>query len=315
MCLSPESPLFDESMQKLVDCGLAIARGETAPALFLAYAEALWNVRDLHATIAALDRAISGVPRLPDHEVTRAYASRAICHLQLDHLDAALADATMSINLMPRGHAYSLRAMTYLFMGHLAEAVADAEEGVRLDPDDWEARSWRGMVYLEVGRYAEAIADFDWVLATGECNRYASELYLGRARARLALGDPAGAIDDCALAIDEDYHEQSHWPFIVRARVRQAHQPYLIRAEARLRLGQTARALGDCCFAATIAPDDPSVYELRARVYYAVGNLQEVIRDTIRAEHFRGRAGRFPASPAQDTSTRDAADRLVSASA
>jgi tetratricopeptide (TPR) repeat protein len=297
-------------MQKLVDCGLAIARGETAPTLFLEYAEALWNVRDLQATIAALDRAIAGTPRLPDHELTRAYASRAICHLQLDHLEAALSDATTSIELMPRGHAYSLRAMTHLFLGNHAEAVTDAEEGMRLDPDDWESRSWRGMVYQEVGRQAEAIADFNWVLATGECNRYASELYLGRARARLALGDPAGAIEDCALAIDEDYHEQSHWPFIVRARVRQAHQPYLIRAEARLQLGQTARALGDCCFAATIGPDDPAVFELRARVYYAVGNLQEVIRDTIRAEHLRGIAARLAASPPRDES-----DRLVSASA
>jgi tetratricopeptide (TPR) repeat protein len=310
MCISPESPLFDESMQKLVDCGLAIARGETAPTLFLEYAEALWNVRDLQATIAALDRAISGTPTLPDHEITRAYASRAICHLQLDNLDAALSDATMSLNLMPRGHAYSLRAMTHLFMGHHAEAIADAEEGVRTDPDDWEARSWRGMVYLEVGRCADAIDDFNWVLGTGECNRYASELYLGRARAKLVLGDPAGAIDDCARAIDEDYHEQSHWPFIVRARVRQAHQPYLIRAEARLQLGKTARALGDCCFAATIAPDDPAVYELRARAYYAVGNLPEVIRDTIRAEHLRAKAAQMPGSP---TPTRS--DRLVGASA
>src|SRR5438874_2848802 len=77
MCISPESPLFDVSMQKLVDCGLAIARGETEPMLFLEYAEALWNVRDLQATIVAVDRAISGTPRLPDHELTRAYASRA----------------------------------------------------------------------------------------------------------------------------------------------------------------------------------------------------------------------------------------------
>ena len=159
------------------------------------------------------------------------------------------------------------------------------------------------MVYMDLGRYDEAIEDFNWVLATGECNRYASELYLGRARARLVLGDPAGAIEDCALAIDEDYHEQSHWPFIVRARVRQAHQPYLIRAEARLQLGQNARALGDCCFAATIGPEDPAVYALRARVYYAVGNLQEVIRDTIRAKHLSGKAGRLPDSPEQITAS------------
>lgn len=291
MCVSQDSPLFDAAMEKLVECGLAIARGETAPMLFLEYAEALWTVRDLQATIAALDRAIAGSPPLPDHERTRAHASRAICHLQMGHLDAALTDATISLDLSPRGHAAALRAMTYLHLGNHADAITDAEDGVFMDPDDWEARSWRGMIYLEAGRHAEAIQDFDWVLATGECTRYASELYLGRARAKLALGDPAAAVADCRFAIDADYQEQAHWPYIVRARVRHAHEPYLVRAEARLQLGETARALGDCYFATAITPDDPAIYDLRARVYHAVGNLQEVIRDTIRAEHLRQKAG------------------------
>jgi tetratricopeptide (TPR) repeat protein len=309
MCVSPESPLFDAAMEKLAACSLAIARGETAPILFLEYAETLWIVRDLQATIAALDRAIDGTPSLPDHELGRAYASRAICHLQMGHLDAALADATVSLDLSPRGHAAALRAMTYLHQGNHAAAVADAEEGVRMDQDDWEARAWRGMTYMEAGRYAEAIRDFNWVLATGECARYASELYLGRARAALALGDPAAAVADCRLAIDADYQEQAHWPYIVRARVRHAHEPYLVRAEARLQLGETARALGDCYLAASITPDDPAVYDLRARVHYAIGNLQEVIRDTIRADHLRRKAGGLQAEPAHDPS-----DHLVGAS-
>jgi len=309
MCVSPDSPQFEAMMERLAACGLAIVRGETDPFLFLEYAEALWVVRDLQATITALDRAIAGTPTLPDEHLSRAYAARAICHLQMGDADAALADSNTSLALSPRGHAHALRAMTHLQQGNRGEAVADAEEGMRLDPEDWEARAWRGMVYLEAGRHAEAIADFDAVLATGECTRYASELYLGRARARLALGDPA-AVADCALAIETDYHEQAHWPYIVRARVHHAHEPYLVRAEARLALGQAARALGDCFLAASIRPDDPAVYELRARVYHAIGNLQEVIQDTLRADYLRRRSGAGEAEGARDPS-----GRLVGAAA
>jgi len=60
--------------------------------------------------------------------------------------------------------------------------------------------------------------------------------------------------------------------------------------------------------ATSITPDDPAIYELRARIYYAIGNLQEVIRDTIRADHLRRKAGGIQAVPAPDLS-----DRLLGA--
>jgi hypothetical protein len=145
------------------------------------------------------------------------------------------------------------------------------------------------------------------VLATGECTRYTSELYLGRARARLALGEPAAAVADCALAIETDYHEQAHWPCIVRARALHAHEPYLVRAEVRLALGEAARALSDCFLAASIRPEEPTVYDLRAGVYYAIGNLQEVIQDTLRADYLQRKAGATGAERA------GAPDRLVGA--
>ncbi len=291
MCLNPQSEQFERSMEQLVGLGLAIGRGETSPAAFLAYAEALWNVRDLQATIAALERAIEGLPPLPAADLARAYASRSICHLQMENLPEATADATASLELRPNAHVLGLRAITLLHQGRHDEARRDVEEAFRLDPDDWEVRAWRGQVLLAIGRFAEARDDFTRVLEGGECHRYASELYLGRARASLALGDLAAVESDCNAAIEQDYHEQSHWPFIVRSRAAAAHTAYLLRAEARLALGQHARALGDCCFAASIAPGDAAIYELRARVYYAAGLLQESIRDVIRAAHLRDASG------------------------
>jgi tetratricopeptide (TPR) repeat protein len=297
MCVSPDSAEFERSMEKMVELGLRIARGETNSRVFLQYAEVLWNVRDLQATVAALDAAIAGEPPLSSLELSKAYASRSICFLQMGDTQRAIDDACMSVDLVPRAHPYGLRAITFLNLDRFAEALADIEEASRIDPDDWEVRAWRGMIYGRTGRHAEAVEEFSWVLNTGECHRYASEVYLGRARARLALGQAQGAVDDCDLAIEEDYHEQSHWPFIVRPRARAAHEAYLVRAEARLKLGELARALGDCCFAATIAPGDPVVYALRAEVYEAIGNIQEAVRDLIRVSHLRSSVEPAPADP------------------
>ena len=288
MCVSPHSAQFDESMRKLVEYGLAVARGERDPHALLEYAEALWDVRDLQGCVAALDMAIVGSPRLSDRELSRAYASRSIAHLQMGNLPEAEVDATASLDAMRRGHPLGLRGLIRMYQGRYTEALVDAEEAFALTPDDWEVRAWRGQILLEVGRYADALQDINWVIESGQCVRYASELYLQRARAHLALGQPDIAESDCGEAIDLDYHEQSHWPFIVRGRARQAQNAYLLRAQARMALGAHPRALGDCCFAATIAPDDPAVYELRARIYHAIGNVQEAIRDTLRANYLRG---------------------------
>ena len=296
MCVSPQSAEFDRSMQKMVELGLAIARGETSSDVFLQYAEAMWNVRDLQATVEALDAALGATPPLSTLELSKAYASRSLCFLQMGDSRQALIDATRSLELMERAHPYGLRALVHLHLGQRSESLHDIEQAGRLDADDWEVRAWRGEVYLEIGRYAEAIDEFTWVLDTGECHRYASEVYLGRARAHQALGEPEAAADDCDHAIEEDYHEQSHWPFIVRSRARNAHRAYLLRAEARLALGDLPGALGDCCFAATIVPGDASVYELRGRVYHAIGNTREELRDLVRASHLRSTAAETDAT-------------------
>jgi len=281
MCISPSSPAFEEAMSDLVNCGLAVEAGEADLSVLLRYADALWAVRDTRAVIAVIDRALAMDPSTA--ELSRMYAQRAICELQNGSLEQALEDVCASLEAEPRAHPYILRAMIQRHLGNLPEAIADAMESVRLDPHDWEGRSWRGMILFEAGRYAEAIDDFTTVIDTGECEKYASELHLERARSYLALGDPARAEDDCTTSIDLDYHEQAHWPFIVPTRVRQAHFAYRIRAEARLALGKNNLALGDCFFSAVLAPADPAVYELRARVYHAVGNLPEAMLDMIRA--------------------------------
>ncbi|MHB8573789.1 MAG: hypothetical protein ACYDCQ_00515 [Dehalococcoidia bacterium] len=92
----------------------------------------------------------------------------------------------------------------------------------------------------------------------------------------------------------------------MRVRAQHAHEPYLVRAQARLQLNRLVLALGDCYLASSIAPDDAAIYDLRARIYYAIGNLREVIHDTIRADHLRRRAGGIPVAP-------DPSERLIGA--
>jgi tetratricopeptide (TPR) repeat protein len=287
MCISPSSPQFEAAMDDLVACGVAVSAGSSDPLVLQRYADALWTVRDNGAAKVLLDRAIDAQPPLPALELSKAYALRAICEMQSGSLERALADVSTSIDVLPRPHPFALRGMIYSFLGNHAEAVANAREAVRRDPMDWEARAWRGMVLREAGFPEEAIDDFTQVIESGECEKYSSELYLGRARAHLALGNPSQAEDDCNACIDLDYHEQAHWPFIVPSRARQAHAVYLVRAEARLELTNNSLALGDCFFAAILAPGEAGVYDLRARVYAAVGNLPEAMRDMMRAAYLR----------------------------
>src|SRR5579859_369919 len=111
MCLTPQSAEFDASMQELIDSGLAIARGETDAHLYLMQARALWEVRDLQGTAAALDRAISSEPPLSTIDLSLAYSSRSICLLQMGEVEAAERDATASLELNPRSHPFGLRGL------------------------------------------------------------------------------------------------------------------------------------------------------------------------------------------------------------
>jgi tetratricopeptide (TPR) repeat protein len=287
MCISHCSAEFEAVATDLVELGLQVSAGAKDPYLLLRYAEALWIVRDTQAVIEFVDRALAADPPLLPPDQSKAYASRAICQFQEGNLEQALADVCKSIEIFPRGHPYGLRGLIHLTAGNVEAALLDAEESIRLDPQDEETRAFRGMVLLEAGRYQEAIDEFTFVIGTGECEKYLSDLHLKRARALLALGDSAAAEADCTVSMEQNYQEQARWPFVVPYRTKNAHGVYLVRAEARLAQGEKKLALGDCFLAATLAPADPAVYDLRARVYESVGNLPEAMRDLVRAAHLR----------------------------
>jgi tetratricopeptide (TPR) repeat protein len=285
--VSPCSPAFEQEMENLVECGLAVAYGAEDPRLLLRYAEALWNVRDAQAAIPILDRAIAGEPPLTPLELSKAYALRSICTLQSGSLEQAFVDVETSLQVMHRARPLALRGMIHRYRGNLAQAIDDATSAVRLDPDDWEARAWRGKILFEAGRLQEAIDDFTWVIDCGRCEQYASELYLERAQAEYLLGNPSAALADCNQGIVLHFGEQARWPFVVPFRTREAHNVFLVRALIYLAAGAKRLALGDCFLALSLSPDDPVLYDFRAQVYHAIGNPSEAARDTARAVNLR----------------------------
>ena len=289
MCVSPSSPEFEKAMDEIVEYGLALARGDGDPKLMLDYAIALWNVRDLQETIAVLDKIFPSAAALDAVDLANAYALRAICELQRGNPQQTLADISGSLEILLRPHPLALRGLTYSILGNLEQAVADVRQAVLMDPVDDEVRAWKGIVLVESGEYAEAVEDLTAAIESGARDKSASECHFARAQARLQLGDPGGAEDDCNRCIELDYQEQAQWPFIVRNRARHAYNVYLLRAEAREAQDQHNLALGDCFFAASLAPGEPAVYELRARIYAAIGNRPEAIRDLARAAYLHSR--------------------------
>jgi tetratricopeptide (TPR) repeat protein len=289
MCISPSSPEFEPAVANVVEYGLAVARGNTDPQVMLRYAEALWNVRGLDETITVLDRLLAAQPDLSTLDLANAYALRAICHMQRGELEPAFADVSASLQILPRAHPRALRGLIHSLLGRMDEAVADVRAAVERDPYDDEVRAWKGIVLVKAGEYGEAIEDLTAAIGSGARDKSASECHLARARARLALGDPGGAEDDCNRCIELDYHEQAEWPFIVRSRANQAHQVYLLRARARLAKGEENLALGDCFFAVSINPADEAAYALRAQVYHAIGNYQQAALDLARVAYLQSR--------------------------
>lgn len=290
MCISPSSPEFERAMDEIVEYGLAIAGGNTSPKLLLDYAIALWNVRDLQETIAVLDKLLPSAGELDAVDLANAYALRAICELQRGNPEQTLADIARSLEILPRPHPLALRGLTYSILGNIEQAVADVRQAVDLDPDDDEVRAWKGIVLVEAGDYAGAVQELTVAIESGARDKSASECHFARARARLQTGDPSGAEDDCNRCIELDYHEQAQWPFIVRSRAHHAYAVYVLRAEAREAQGQHNLALGDCFFAASIAPAQPAIYELRSQIYTAIGNAPEAVRDMARVAYLHARS-------------------------
>jgi tetratricopeptide (TPR) repeat protein len=116
--------------------------------------------------------------------------------------DAAITAYTEALQIDSGfAYAYANRGTVYLDEGDDDDAIPDLSQAVRLDGSDSLAFGNLGKAFLHKKQYDEAIADFSQAISLGTED---PKVYLGRAMARQAKGDDAGAASDLEVAKRKD---------------------------------------------------------------------------------------------------------------
>ena len=148
-------------------------------------------------------------------------------------------------------------------------------EAIRVNPNDWEARSQRGYAYLKLGRQSEAINDYSEVIRLNPKNNQLAYLtavaaYDGRGSAYLELRQYRKAISDYSK--DIGIAPGDWWA-------------YRHRGAAYWSLRQPREAIEDFGKAIRIDPTDAQMFLLRGAALYDSGEFQKAIADYSHAIH------------------------------
>ncbi len=137
---------------------LALDRGNAFAMLILGKAE---RARGRYREAAVQFRGyLAQVPLSAD-----AYLWLAICHLQLDDLDAALAEAELALAIDPRyAEALTLRGELLAAGGRIDEGLHDLRAAVNINPDRPAAHIALGRTLARTGQAAEADEQFRYAL-------------------------------------------------------------------------------------------------------------------------------------------------------
>jgi tetratricopeptide (TPR) repeat protein len=140
------------------------------------------------------------------------------------------------------------RAQLYAGLGRLDEALADYTAVIEEDPHYAEYHFDRAALLRRLGRDDEAMAEYETAM---RLSPPFPELYYNRGDLRSALGDDDGALADFGYVLEID-------PGYVDA--------YINRVAILLETGQRAAAKSDLTAGLTVAPDDPHLLCLLARL-------------------------------------------------
>ena len=129
----------------------------------------------------------------------KTFASQARSEFDLGKFDQAILDDTRAIDLVPQPRYYLHRGWTYRTQGKLDAALADLSTSIDLMPYSYVAFFDRAVVHMEEGDYADAVDDFSKSIEL----RPTAQSYVGRASSymRLKEGDKALADDGKALVL------------------------------------------------------------------------------------------------------------------
>lgn len=178
------------------------------------------------------------------------------------------------------------------------DSVALWTRAIELDPDVYFTRYYRGLAYAGRREWARALSDYSRSI---ELNGRWEAPWGGRAKVRLALGDPAGAVSDAtrALEIKPGWGEALNTRGLARSRqgdlrgaiadlsaaldVRpQFVEARINRASDRAKLGDLPGALEDLDQAIQFDPQ-ASIYLRRATLRGMRGDFEGVISDCSEA--------------------------------
>ncbi len=131
-------------------------------------------------------------------ETPAAYIERANAYQKLGQAENALADWKRAIELDGNSAtAYAARGTYYRIAGKHAESMSDLDRSIQILPNV-EALYQRGQLFAALGKFDDAMKDYNHAI---ELHREVPYLYMARASARRALGDPQGSLDDPAIAL------------------------------------------------------------------------------------------------------------------
>ena len=122
------------------------------------------------------------------------YEMRALVNAEFEQYQAAEADVTRSIELMPgRCGSYLNRALIRYYQNNLRGAMEDYDMALYVEPANFVGHYNRGLLRMQVGDDNRAIEDFDFVLGVDADNTLAR---FNRALLRDQTGDLSGAVED-----------------------------------------------------------------------------------------------------------------------
>jgi tetratricopeptide (TPR) repeat protein len=149
------------------------------------------------------------------------------------------------------------RAQLYAGLGRLEEALADYTAVIEEDPHYAEYHFDRAALLRRLDRDDEAMADYETAM---RLSPPFPELYYNRGDLRSALGDSDGALADFGyvLEIDPDYVDA-----------------YINRVAILIETGDLAAARRDLTSGLTVAPEDPHLLCLLARLELEEGHRDE----------------------------------------
>lgn len=102
------------------------------------------------------------------YHVSTYYLERAKLQIETNNHDAAISDATKSINSNPYNwHSYNFRSNLYIKSGNLMGALSDLNRSIKIDDNQAETFIARGQLRIEIGDIDGACSDLIKVVSWG----------------------------------------------------------------------------------------------------------------------------------------------------